>query len=297
VNNQIIDLQEYQRAQQQLQQEAQRTNINQARLEQNQKDLLRDLIDQRLLLARGKELNINPDAELQREMDAIRKTNHMATMEDFEKALRQSGTSLEDFKTNLRNTIITRTVVQDDVDPNLHIAPDQVQGYYNQHKQDFAQPEQVRLSEILIPTPEDPTDAQIAQQQARVEEVLMKLKAGASFDDLAKQYSSGPNAATGGDLGPFKGGDLPKPLDQTASLNTGEHTGAIRTRQGFVVLKVTEHQAAGTPPFSTLEGQVKSAMYQKAIQPAARTYLASLRAKAHIEIAPGYVDTGSAASR
>jgi bla regulator protein BlaR1 len=153
VNGQAIDQQEYQHAQQQLLQEAQRDKVSQAELERRQKDLLRDLIDQRLLLARGKELNINPEPEMAREIDSIRTANHMATMEDFEKALRQSGTSLEDFKANLRNQVMVRTVVRDEVGRTLHISATQVQAYYEQHKQAFAQPEQVRLSEILIPTP------------------------------------------------------------------------------------------------------------------------------------------------
>jgi uncharacterized protein (TIGR03435 family) len=296
VNGQVIGRGDYERAQQQLLQEAQRDHVSQAELETRQNDLLRNLIDQRLLLQRGKELNISPDAEVAREMDAIRTTNHLATTADLERAVGSSGTSIEDFKANLRNTIIVRTVVSDEVAPNLRITTSQEQAYYDQHKQDFAQPEQVRLSEILIPTPDNPTDFQITQAQSQADQIVAKLKAGASFEALARQYSSGPNAATGGDLGAFGPGTLPKPLaDQTASLKPDEVTAPVRTRQGFVLLKVTEYQAAGTPPFSVLDNQVKSAMYEKAIQPALRTYLTALRAKARIEIAPGFVDTGSSA--
>ena len=59
----------------------------------------------------------------------------------------------------------------------------------------------MRLSEILIPTPDNPTDAQVAQAQAKADEVVAKLKAGAKFEDMVKQYSGGPNADKGGDLG------------------------------------------------------------------------------------------------
>ena len=81
------------------------------------------------------------------------------------------------------------------------------------------------------------------------------------------------------------------------ALQAGEWTAPIRTRQGFVVLKVTEHTQAGIPPLSAVEQQVQEAIYSEAIQPALRTYLTGLREKAYIDIAPGFVDTGASAKQ
>lgn len=296
VNDQIIDRSDYEHAQSQLMEDAQRENLTPAELEQERKDLLRDMIDQQLLLSRGKELEINPDSDVVRQLDDIRKQNHFDTMEDLEKAVRQSGVSYEDFKANIRNKLITSQVVRDEVGKNLHISARTVQTYYDQHKQDFAQPEQVRLSEILIPTPDQPTDAQLAQAQAKADDVEAKLKAGAKFDDLVKQYPDSPNADSGGDLGTFKKGEgkLAKVLeDQTFALQAGQSTAPIRTRQGFVILRVTEHTPAGIPPLSAVDEQVQNAMYQEQIQPALRIYLTGLREKAYVDIAPGFTDTGA----
>ena len=154
----------------------------------------------------------------------------------------------------------------------------------------------MRLSEILVSTPDNATQTQIDQAQARANDMVAKLKEGAKFEGLAKQYSGGPNANAGGDLGMFKQGTLPKALeDQAFSLQPGESTAPIQTRQGFVVLKVIEHQAAGIQPLSAVDEQVQQAMYEAAIQPALRGYLTGLREKASIYIAPGFVDTGSSA--
>jgi peptidyl-prolyl cis-trans isomerase SurA len=76
-------------------------------------------------------------------------------------------------------------------------------------------------------------------------------------------------------------------------LKAGEWTAPIRTKQGFVILKVTEHQAAGVAPLKDVEPQVQEAMYTDAMQPALRTYLTKLRENAYIEIKPGYVDSGA----
>jgi peptidyl-prolyl cis-trans isomerase SurA len=212
VNDQIIDNSDYERAQHDLATEAQQENLTPAELEQRQKDLLRDMIDQQLLLSRGKELDINADSEVIRRLDDIRKQYHLDSMEALEKAVRESGISYEDYKANIRNGVITSEVVRDEVGRNLRLSAKEEQAYYDAHKQEFAQPEQERLSEILIPTPDDATDAQIAQAQAKADAVDAKLKAGTSFDELAKQYSGGPNASSGGDLGEFKRGALAKVL-------------------------------------------------------------------------------------
>jgi peptidyl-prolyl cis-trans isomerase SurA len=294
VNDQIIDNNDYLRGQRDLLEEAQRANASATEVEERQKDLLRDMIDQQLLLSRGKELDINADAEVVRRLDDIRKQNHLDSMEDLEKAVRSEGLSFEDFKANIRNGIVSQEVVRDEVGRKLALTAKQEQAYYDAHKQEFAQPEQIRLSEILIPTPDDATDAQVAQAQAKANDVIAKLKAGAKFEDMVKQYSGGPNADKGGDLGTYPRGQLGKVLeDQTFVLQPGQWTAPIRTRQGFVIEEVTEHTAGGIPPLSAVDQQVQEAIYKEAIEPALRTYLTDLREKAYIYIEPGYVDTGA----
>ena len=309
VNDQIIDNSDYMRAQQQLLDEARQKNLTADELAERQKDLLRDMIDQQLLLSRGKELDITADADVIRQLDDFRKRNKLDEMEEkdcataactsLEKAVDESGISYADFKENIKNSIITQKVVGQEVGQTLRLTTKQEQTYYDQHKQEYAQPEQVRLSEILIATPEDSTDAQIAQAKAKADDVVAKLKAGASFEEMAKQLSSGQTASTGGDLGEFKRGALGSSAleDPVFALQAGEWTAPIRTRQGFVVLKVTEHTQAGIPPLSAVERQVQEAIYSEAIQPALRIYLTGLREKAYIDIAPGFVDTGASAKQ
>lgn len=295
VNDQIIDNSDYQRALEQLNEEGQQAGASQADLDQRRKDLLRDLIDTQLLLSRGKELDINADSDVIRQLDEIRKEHHFDSMEALEKAVRASGISFEDFKAKIKNDIITRQVIRDEVARKLTLTQKDEQAYYDAHKQEFAQPEQVRLSEILVPTPDNATDAQVAQAQAKVDDIEAKLKAGAKFEDLAKQYSGGPNADTGGDLGAFKRGELGSPLleDPAFALQEGQWTAPIRTRQGFLILELTKHQQAGIPPLNAVEQQVQEAVYDQAMQPALRAYMTSLREKAFIDIAAGYTDSGA----
>ncbi len=296
VNDQIISRSDVERSEQQLLQEEQQQNLPPSEREQRQKDMLRDMIDQQLLLSKAKELGLNADAEVIRRLDEIRKQNNLPDMDALEKAARQQGVNFEDFKANIRNQILTQEVVRDEVGRHLQLTHGQEQTYYNAHKAEFAQPEQVRLSEILIPTPADAGEAVVAQAQRKAETVEGEVKAGKSFEDLAKQNSGGQTASTGGDLGEYKRGALAKVLeDATFSLPVGQATAPIRTKQGFVILKVTEHQNAGTPALAQIEPQVQEAMYMNAMQPALRAYLTKAREDAYIDIKPGFVDSGASA--
>jgi peptidyl-prolyl cis-trans isomerase SurA len=294
VNDQIITRSEYQRAQDQLLEEAQQQGASQPDLEDRRQNLLRDMIDQQLLLSKGKELDITGDAETMRRLDDIRKQNHLDSMEALEKAAEQQGVSFEDFKQQIKNQVITQQVVRQEVGSHLNLTHQQELAYYTAHSKDFEVPEQVHLSEILVPTPDNPTDAQIATAQATADALAAKLKAGASFADLAKSSSSGPTASAGGDLGDFPRGKLGDVLENaTFSLPAGANTAPIRTRQGFVILHIDSHQAAGVPPLADVEPQVQEAIYLDQLQPALRVYLTKAREEAYINVKEGFIDTGS----
>jgi len=298
INDQIITRSAYEHSEQQMVQDAQQQNVSQAELADHLHNLLRDMIDQQLLLSKGKDLGVNCDAEVQRRLDDLRKQNHLESMEALERAAATQGISFEDFKQGIANQCITAQVVRDEVGRHIQMTHAQELAYYNAHASDFQLPEQVHLSEILIPTPDNATDAQVAAAQAKADDLAAKLKAGANFAELAKTSSGGPTASAGGDLGDFKRGALGDVLEKaTFSLQAGGITPPIRTRQGFVLLRVDSHQAAGVPPLEQVEQQVEEAIYTDQMQPALRDYLTKARQDAYLDIKAGFVDTGSSVAR
>ncbi|MGA9720517.1 MAG: peptidyl-prolyl cis-trans isomerase [Acidobacteriaceae bacterium] len=295
VNDQIINTSDYNRAATQLEQEGRQQGWSEQDLEDHKRDLLRDLIDQQLLLSRGKDLGITGETELVRRLDDIRKQNHLDTMEDLEKAASSQGVSYEDFKQNIRNSIVTQQVIREEVGRRIQLTDAQLQQYYRQHINDFTQPESVRLSEILIPVKSGGDEnANLAAAKAKADELDAKIKGGASFEDLAKANSAGSTAAQGGDLGVWKRGSLAKQLeDATFALQAGQSTEPIRTRQGYVILKVVDHTPGGTQPFASVRTQVEEAAFMADMQPKLREYLGRLRQNAYIDVRPGYVDTAA----
>jgi len=300
VNDQIITSSDYDRAQEQLEAEASRQAVPARELEQKKGDLLRDLIDQQLLLSKGKELGITGETELIKRLDEIRKQNHLETMEDLEKAYasQAQGGSFEDFKATIRNSIITQQVVRDEVGRRISMSPGDVQQYFKEHESEFAQPESVTLNEILIPTPaksatEGADDAQVAAAQAQAEAMETKLAAGAKFEDLAKPEPTDPNAPKSVALGEFRRDQLAKEIaDKAFALNAGQHTQPIRTKQGFIILEATQHNLGGDASFKQVEPQVEEALFLERMQPKLREYLTKLREEAAIDIYHG-TDTGA----
>ena len=297
VNDQVITRSDYQRADQQLQAELRRANLN-PDTDPRMKDLLRDLIDQQLLLSKGKELGITGETELIKQLDEIRKQNHLESMEDLEKAAQSQGVSYEDFKQNQRTIIITQTVVREEVGRHIQLTQADATAYYNAHKAEFEQPESVHLSEILVPTAETDDPAKVAAAQAKANEIYATLKGGASFATTAKSSSAGPTAQQGGDLGNFRRGQLAKALeDKTFAMDAGQFTEPIRTKQGFVILKVDAHPRGGVPDMKDVEQQVEEGAFMERMQPALRQYLTKLREEAYIDIKPGFIDTGASANQ
>ncbi|MFZ0799992.1 MAG: peptidylprolyl isomerase [Terriglobales bacterium] len=317
VNNEIVTRSEYIRSRDQLKQEVQQQDpANADRIfGEKQRDVLRDLIDQQLLLQKGKDLGITGDTELIKRLDEMRKQMNLETMEDLEKAAEAQGASYEEFKQNLRNQIITQRVIGQEVGQKLSMNKDEEKKFYEQHRAEMEQPEQVRLSEILIapktpakPVPSadakpDPptgaeTEAALDAAKAKAQDLLDQIHKGGKFDDLAKKYSDGPSAKDGGDLSYFKRGTLSKELeDRVFALKPGEVTDVIRTKQGYVILEATEHQMAGIPTLKEVEPRIQDALYMQKLQPALRTYLTTLREEAFIDIKNGYIDTGASAKQ
>jgi peptidyl-prolyl cis-trans isomerase SurA len=327
VNNSIITHSDFERSKLQLKDEAKQQDPNNAEKDvaEKERDVLRDLIDQQLLIDKGKDLGLTADTELIKKLDEMRKQMNLESLDDLEKAAQAQGISYEDFKQNMRNQIITQQVIGREVGGHLNITKEEEQKFYEEHKSEMEQPEQIRLSEILVstskpssitpiakadpaappaadaakpaetPTPVAPPAAdELAAAEAKASSLREQIQKGAAFDDVAKKSSDGPSASQGGDLGYFKRGTLSKDLeDRTFAMKAGDITDVIRTKQGFVILKVTEHQQAGIPTMKQMEPRIQDALYYQKLQPALRAYLKKLREEAFIDVHSGYVDTGA----
>ena len=301
VNNDIITQSDYQRADAQLHEEIAHDcqGCPQDKLateyKDQQKDLLRGLIDQSLMVQRAKDMGISVESDLVKRLDDVRKQNNLGSIEDLEKAVEGSGLAWEDYKTQIRNGMLTQEVIRREVGSHINIPNEEVKAYYDSHPQEFTRPEQVVLTEIFLST-EGKSPEEIESVQKKTEDLRNRVMKGDDFNEIAKRYSEGSTAKDGGDLGTFQRGQLsPQLEDVVFKMDKGKITDVIQTKTGFEVLKVESHFQAGLQPMDKVENEVMNKLYMSKMQPTMRTYLAELREESYVMVKPGYTDSAAVA--
>ena len=302
VNNEIITLSDYEKAQSQLHEEVQHDcpNCTPERMEalyaERQKNLLRDEIDQQLLVQRGKDMGISVEADVIKQLDSVRQQNNLASMEELQKAVEGQGLSWDEYKTGIRNNLLTQEVIRKDAGSRVDIGHDDVKKYYDDHKQEFVRPESVLLADIFLTT-DGKTPEEVAVIQKKANDIEARLKKGEDFAELAKRNSEGPTAKSGGDLGAFERGQLSKQIEDTVfAMKKNELSDVIQTKTGFEIIKVLDHYEAGQQPIEKVENEIMNHIYAEKMSTLFRGYLAELREQSYVVVKPGYVDTAAVAS-
>lgn len=303
VNNEIITASELEKAREALRREIEEQDCRTcsaaekvAMLQEREKNLLRDLIDQSLLVQRAKDNGVNVEADVVRQLDSIRQRNNLASMEDLERAVTASGVPWEDFKANIRNGFLTQEVIRREVSPSIRISREELKKYYEEHKDEFHRPEQVYLREIFVST-DGKKEEEIPALEQKAKNLLDRVKKGEEFSELAKRFSDGSTAAQGGELGVFERGQLAKELEEVVfKLDRGQMTDVIRTRTGFLILRVEQRYEAGLQPLEKVENEIYGKLHYEQVQPQLRLYLRRLREESYLVVKAGYVDSAAVAS-
>lgn len=299
VNNDAITRSDLNRARSEMEQEAQQDCPKctpeeiRAKIAAEDKNLLRDLIDNSLLVQRGKDMGLNVETDVVKRLDDIRIQNNIPSMEELETQIDKSGISFEDFKNNIRNQLLQQEVIRHEVGSKIILDHAQVQKYYEEHKSEFVRPEQVTLREIFVSTEGKP-ESETPALRKKADDLLQRVKNGEDFGELAKHFSDGSTAKQGGDLGRFEHGQLAQNIEQAVfALQRLQMTDVIPTKTGFLILQVGEHYAAGQQPEEKVDNEIQDRLYNEQLRPALRAYLETLRQDSYVSLKPGYTDTAA----
>ena len=299
VNNEIVTRGEMDKFRRMVEGEIAHQGLNAVRaqeaLKQAERDLLRDRIDQLLMVAKAKELDLKVDQELSKQIATLQLKSGITDTDKFHEWVReQSGMSFEDYKEQAKDNLLTQDVVRREVGGRLTISKAEEQKYYEDHKNEFVREEQVWLQEILIST-RDKDEKGVAAAEKKAQDLVNRARKGENFSTLARDNSDAETAEGGGNLPAFKRGLLKKEIEDVVFQQTkGFVMDPIRQANGFLILRLVQHDAAGLQPFDAVENEIMDRMYQPKMQPALRAYLTKLRQEAFLQIKAGYVDSGAA---
>jgi peptidyl-prolyl cis-trans isomerase D len=144
-----------------------------------------------------------------------------------------------------------------DFESKIQVSPDEIKRYYDLRKDAFKIPKQVRVRDILIKAGTQESPDQLETKKKKAEEILEKARKTKDFGSLAKQYSEAENASKGGDLGWVQKGMLGEQIESILfSMKTGELSGVLAGREGFLIFKVEEVKEEKQKPFEEVRTQI-----------------------------------------
>jgi peptidyl-prolyl cis-trans isomerase SurA len=268
----------------------------QTAVQERDKDILRERIDQLLLVQKGKEMSVNVDSELSRYMADLQRKFNIADPDKFQAFVKeQTGLPYEDYKAEQKNAMVTQRVIRDQVGRSINIPREEMQKYYADHKDDFVRQERVFLRQIIVSTEGKNADG-IAAAEKKAKDLTARAKKGEKFPELARDNSDNPTTAQqGGDMGTWQKGQLRKEIEEMIwDKPRGFVTDPIKIQEGLMILKVDEHQKEGLAAYEEVEPEIQDKFYGQQFQPKIRDFLTKLRQDAFLEIKAGWVDTGAA---
>jgi peptidyl-prolyl cis-trans isomerase D len=217
--------------------------------------------------------------------------------DDLLKQIKPSDAELKAFyernKATYNNSIPekrkVRYVVLDNakIEAGVSVSHEDLQSFYDQHRDDYRVPEQVNVSHILIKTPLPGADGKVdpkgvEEARKKAEDVLKQLKAGGNFADLAKKYSEDPGSGkSGGSLGWIgKGRTVPEFEKAAFSLDKGATSGLVQSSYGFHIIRLDDKQAAHLKTLDEVKDQIEGSIKQQKAAQAATNQVNALLAQA-----------------
>lgn len=264
-------------------------------VEEQRKHTLRDLIDQQLLVQKGKELDVNVDGEVTKYLGRIQSENKIADPDKFQAWIREAtGMAYEDFRSDIRDRMLTQRVIGSEVSGKINIPRSDVEKYYEEHKQEFVRKERIFLREILVNNATK-DDAGWAAAEKKAKDLVTRARKGERFPELARENSDAQTAAEGGAIPPMERGQLRADIEKVVWDQTkGFVTDPIKLDNAYLIVRVDEQHKEGMATLQEVENEIRERLYNPVFEPRLREYLTELRRNAFLEIREGYVDTGAA---
>jgi peptidyl-prolyl cis-trans isomerase C len=188
------------------------------------------------------------------------------------RGLEQDKDVLEQIK-NTTEQILVQSLIEKEIIGKVKVDDQEALTYYEENKNNFITKEQVYLYNILVETEE------VAQ------DILGKLKAGGDFIEIAKEKSTGPSAAQGGDLGYVSKGDLIPEIENVVfALEIGNISDIIKSEYGFHILKVTDKKPEVLKTFEEVKEEILPTLLSTKQKEAFDNLLEELKSQVTIEI-------------
>ena len=257
-------------------------------LRQNKEVFLQQMINQLLIEQEAKKTGagmiVIKDEEV---MEVIRDivTKNKMTLDEYTRKLAAEGQSLDVVKKEIKTQMLRMRLLRREVQSKILITSEEIGEYYNKHRQDYEGKEAARVKQIFLPAGADLPRAQREKIGEFARQLHSRIARGESFDELAAQYSKGPAAAQGGDIGYVEKGVVLPAVEKAAfSLPVGQLSEVIETEAGYHILVVVDKRGAGLKPIETVRDEIKAKIEEEKLEKKYGEWIEDLRKKAFIDV-------------
>jgi peptidyl-prolyl cis-trans isomerase C len=251
--------------------------------------ILQSLIAEQLMLEQIEKAQVSvTDEEVIAEIQKTVTERGLATsLDEFKQELKRQGQTFDGIKVQVEKSLSIQKLLTMQYEGQIDVNDADAQAYYTEHPTEFESPEQVKVSHILIAADvqdpnTDPNQVKVENKQ-KAEDLLVQLKAGKDFAELAQAHSSCPSAQKGGDLGMLRKGATVPPFEEAAfALKVGELSEVVETQFGHHIIKVAEHQESRVIPLDEAKETLIKKLEADKRNALTMEYIEALKGKATI---------------
>ncbi|MGD8512829.1 MAG: peptidylprolyl isomerase [Deltaproteobacteria bacterium] len=248
-------------------------------------EILNKMIDQTLTNQESKRLGISVlESEVEQRLEKI-KSDKFLTEEDLQQALAAEGYTLEEYRKKMKEQMLRIKLINVEVKSKIAITEEEIRGDYDKHKETYQEKNKYHLRTILFRVPDLATAEEKEGTLKRMRAIVEALKAGAAFDELARQYSDDITAKEGGDLGLFSLEELSSQFRETVRwMKAGEVSPVLETPQGYQLLMLQEIQHTPGKTFQEAKIEIEERLFRKLVDEKYAEWLQGLRKRSYIKV-------------
>jgi parvulin-like peptidyl-prolyl isomerase len=290
VNDEIITLYEFNTAFEPYRKNIEKTykgTDKEAVIKQTREAFLQRLIDNILIEQEAKKSGAGIIVKDEEVMEVLQDVlaKQKLSMQEYLKNLAREGNSLDSVKKEIRGQMMRARILRREVKAKILVSDEEIGEYYNKNRQEYEGKETVRIKQILLLLPPDANKTIIAKVKNEAMQLHKRVMNGESFDLLALNYSQGPAAAQGGDVGFIGRGTIIPEVEAVAfSLPVGQVSEVIESSVGFHIIQVVDKKGAGLKPIAAVREEIKTKIEDEKLDKKYDEWIASVRAKSHIEV-------------
>lgn len=244
--------------------------------EQVKRRVVQQSTTQLLLLDYAKKSDVNvSDQELDDRWNQL--VNRFPSKEQFHSQLEQMGRSPEDFREDLRHSMLIEKFATQEIG-DIEISDDEIEQHFSKNKDQYGDAERVKARHILFEE-ENGNDP-----EAEARKVKGKIEDGANFSEMAEKHSDGPSAQRGGSLGTFSKGEMVPAFEEVAfSLEPGAISDPVKTQFGYHLIEVEEKMDSAPADLENSRKEIRQTLSNQKRQQKMQELVEKLRDEADIE--------------